>query len=202
MTSKPKRAARTPPAERRDQLIAAAIPQFAEHGYTDAHLQAIADDVGVTRNLIHRYFPGGKRNLYVESVRVACEQLASLLDIDPGIPPKEKTAANIALYVDVVFGREPIYVLYSRAERSAADDVRAHALRMRDALVARIAFNNFGTADPSPAVAALLNGFVTFAETSSELWREHEIGDRAELEDKLRAVFASVIAAARATTAN
>ena len=200
MPTKPKRAARTPPAERRDQLIAAAIPKFAVDGYADTQLQAIADEVGVTRNLIHRYFPGGKHDLYVEAVRVACEQVAGLLDVDPDVPLEEKTPANIATYLDVIFDQQPAYLLYSHAERSADDDVRAQALRMRDAIVARIAFNNFGTADPPPAVAAALNGFVTFVQTTSELWREQQIGDRAELEELLRAVFASVIAAAAATT--
>ena len=194
------RAARTAPAQRREQLIAAAVPEFAEHGYAGAQLQAIANEVGVTRNLIHRYFPGGKRDLYVDAVRLACAQLAELLDIDPDLPLEEKTPANISTYVDVIFDQSPIYVLYTRAERSADDDVRALAQGMRDALVARVAFNNFGTAEPSPAVAAALNGFVSFAETTSEMWRAQEIGDRAELEQLLRTVVASVVAALGATT--
>jgi AcrR family transcriptional regulator len=194
--SQPHRAPRTAPGLRRDQLIAAAVPQFAEHGYADGQLQPIADEVGVTRNLIHRYFPAGKHELYVEAVRLACTRLAELLDVDPDVPLVQKTPANIAIYLDAILARDPDYVLYSRAERSADDDVRALAMQTRDALVARVALNNLGTTDPPAPVAAALHGFIAFMETVSETWREQASGDRAALEELLREVFESVVEAA------
>jgi AcrR family transcriptional regulator len=196
MPTQPHRAPRTAPELRRDQLIAAAVPQFAAHGYADAQMQAIADDVGVTRNLIHRYFPGGKHELYVDAVRLACSQLAGLFNANPDLPLAEKTPANIATYVDAILERNPLYVLYSRAEHSADDDVRAPALETRETVVAQMALNNLGTTDPPAPVAAALHGFISFMETVSETWREQASGDRASLEELLRTVFESVVQAA------
>ena len=90
--AKPRRAPRTAPEVRREQLVAAAMPQFAALGYAGVQLQAIADQVGVTRNLIHHYFPGGKRDLYVEAVKLACADLAELLDVEPRCPARAEDA--------------------------------------------------------------------------------------------------------------
>jgi AcrR family transcriptional regulator len=195
--AKPTRAARLAPEVRRDQLIAVAVHQFAEQGYTAARLQDIAAEVGVTRNLIHRYFPGGKRELYVEAVRLACRELSEMLDTSPEVPLPAKTLANIATYLDAILDRAPRYLLYASAERSADDEVRDLALETRSALVARMALNNLGTENPPGPVAAALNGFISFTETTTETWLELGIDDRAALEELLRAVFVAIVAAAR-----
>ena len=196
-TAKQRRAPRTSPEVRREQLIAAAVPRFAADGYAGVQLQAIADEVGVTRNLIHRYFPGGKRDLYVESVRLACDQLSQLLDTDPDVPLELKTPANIATYLDTILEQNPIYVLYARAAQSADDEIGAFAQGMRDALVSRVSINNLGTPDPPAHVRAALNGYIAFVETTCERWSDEGLADRPALERLLRDVFASVITAAR-----
>ena len=182
---------------RRDQLVDAAVRPFAAQGYDRVQLQAIADEVGITRNLIHRYFPGGKRELYVEAVRLACLQLAELLDVSPDVPLEQKTPANIATYLDAILEPNPIYVLYARAERSADSDVRGLAQQMRDTLISRVAVNNLGTPDPPPELAAALNGFIAFTEATAESWRDQGLDDRGALEEVLNAVFLSVIAPGR-----
>src|SRR6476661_8182326 len=96
------RAPRTPPEQRRDQLVRAAVVAFARLGYQGVQLQDVAAEVGVTRNLIHHYFPGGKRDLYLAAVHSACGELGSLLDVDPGVALAEKMPANIATYLDQV----------------------------------------------------------------------------------------------------
>jgi AcrR family transcriptional regulator len=196
--SKARRAPRTAPEVRRDQLVGAAVSQFATRGYAGVQLQEIAEEVGVTRNLIHRYFPGGKSDLYLEAVRFACEQLAELLDVSPEVPLDEKTPANIATYVDTILAQNPVYVLYARAERSADDDVRAHAQLTRDTLISRMAVNNLGTPDPPPALRSALNGYIAFAEATCESWRDQGLRDREALERVLREVFAAVMTTARA----
>src|SRR5262245_7918374 len=165
------RAARTHPAIRQRQLVAAAVRGFAELGYADVQLQAIARDVGVTRNLIHHYFPGGKRDLYVEAVRAACTELAGLMQVDPEVPLDRKTPANVSRYLDEILAPSPIYVLYARAMRSAADDIRRPALRARDAIVSSIALNQLGTRRPPEAVRLALGGYVAFVEALCEEWR-------------------------------
>src|SRR4051794_40896279 len=101
------RAQRTPPEVRRTQLVRAVVPAFAASGYERVQLQDIAEEVGVTRNLIHHYFPGGKRELYMEAVRAACAELVEVLDVDPDVPLEEKMPRNIAAYIDQILGASP-----------------------------------------------------------------------------------------------
>ena len=112
-----------------------AIRPFAELGYAGVQLEAIAREVGVTRNLIHHYFPGGKRDLYVEAVRAACAELAGLMDVSRDVPLERKMSANISRYLDQVLDPSPIYVLYARAMRNADGEIpwvcAAHARRDR-----------------------------------------------------------------------
>src|SRR4029450_1013394 len=114
-----RRAPRTDPGLRHRQLVQVAIRPFAELGYAGAQLEAIAREVGVTRNLIHHYFEGGKRDLYVAAVRAACAELAGVMEVSPVVPLERKMAANISRYLDQVLDPSPIYVLYARALRSA-----------------------------------------------------------------------------------
>jgi AcrR family transcriptional regulator len=193
-----RRAPRTDPELRHRQLVQVAIRPFAELGYAGVQLHAIAREVGVTRNLIHHYFPGGKRDLYVEVVRAACAELAGLMDVSPTVPLERKTSANISRYLDQVLDPSPIYVLYARAMRNADDEVRGFALRTRNAIVSSVALNHLGTATPPEPVRVALTGYVAFVEAVCEGWRGKRPSTRATLERLLRDVLVAVVAAARA----
>ena len=57
------RAPRVKPRERRPLILDAALPIFAEHGYRDTSMEAIADAVGVTKPVLYDAFPS-KRALF------------------------------------------------------------------------------------------------------------------------------------------
>ena len=175
-----------------------AIRSFAELGYAGVQLEAIAGEVGVTRNLIHHYFPGGKRDLYVEAVRAACAELAGLMDVSRDVPLERKMSANISRYLDQVLDPSPIYVLYARAMRNADGEIRGFALRARDAIAAGVALNHLGTATPPEAVRVALTGYVAFVEAVCEGRRGKRRSTRATLERLLQDVLVAVVAAARA----
>ncbi len=191
------RAPRTSPEVRREQLIRAALPAFAELGYPGVELQSIADAVGVTRNLIHHYFPGGKRELHLEAVRLACHQLVELLDTSPATSLDRKMPANVARYLDEILAPSARYQLYARALRSADDDVRATAIATRAQIAAGTARNHLGTSHPPRTVRAALVGFIAFTETTAEQWRELGLRDRGRLERLVIDVLVSTVAAAR-----
>jgi len=192
------RAQRTPPEVRRTQLVRAAVPAFARTGYAGMQLQDVAEEVGVTRNLIHHYFPGGKRDLYVEAVRAACADVANLLDVDPGVPLAEKMPANIARYIDQILEPSPLYTLYASAVHSADDEVRAPALATRETIALGIARNHLGRRRPAKALRAALIGYISFTETTCEQWRAEGLSDRAALERLLGDVLVATVAAAGA----
>jgi len=193
------RAARTSPAVRREQLIRAALPAFADLGFAGVELQTIADDVGVTRNLIHHYFPGGKRELHLEAVRLACAELAAMLDVDPGVALDRKMPTNVSAYLDEILQPSARYQLYARALRSADDDVRAAAIGARDRIAAGTARNHLGTSRPPKPVRAALVGFIAFTETTAEQWRELGLRDHARLQGLIIDVLVATVAAARNT---
>jgi AcrR family transcriptional regulator len=189
------RAPRTPPAVRRDQLVRAALRAFAQDGFADVELQGIADEIGVTRNLIHHYFPGGKHELYVDAVQMACSELVALLDVSADVPLAEKMPANVRAYIDEILPASPRFELYARAVRSADDAVRAIAVGAREQIAAGIARNHLGTARPPKAVRAAVIGCVAFAETTAEQWRDLGLDDRDRLTRLVIDVLVTTVAA-------
>lgn len=63
-----------PRADREEQIVAVAVDEFAEHGYSGASMVAIANRAGISKPLIYQYF-GSKDGLYL----VCLHQVASAL---------------------------------------------------------------------------------------------------------------------------
>ena len=61
---------------RQDEILAAAQQEFINEGFSGARLQGIADNIGVTKAMIHYYFDT-KDNLFAEVYRDASQKLIS-----------------------------------------------------------------------------------------------------------------------------
>jgi len=194
-TARRRRAPRTAANVRREQLVRAAVDAFAKHGYQGVELSTVAAEVGVTRNLIHHYFPGGKAELYLDAVRVACSELAQVLDISADVPLERKQSANTAAYVDELLGPSPNYILYARASHSSDPAVREAAMAFREHLIRGMAFNHLGTERPSKRLRAALAGYVAFVEATADQWREQKLRDRGALEQLLADVLVATVGA-------
>src|SRR5688500_12358608 len=57
-----------PRAEREEQMLAAATQLFAERGYANVPMDAIATQTGITKPLLYSYF-GSKEGLYAACIR-------------------------------------------------------------------------------------------------------------------------------------
>jgi AcrR family transcriptional regulator len=57
-------APRMPPAQRREQLIDAALEVILEHGYGKVSIEAVARTAGVTRPVVYDHFPDLARLLH------------------------------------------------------------------------------------------------------------------------------------------
>jgi len=196
--AKAPRASRSDPEARRDQMIDVAMGAFAARGYPAVELKEIASEVGVTPNLIHHYFPGGKSELHLEAVKRACSQLEEMFEASPDIPIEDKMPANIARYVDEALVPTDRWKLYARSLRSADDELRACAVATRLAVMQGVTANHLGTANPPPAVRAALFGVYGFLEDSSDEWRIEALGDRAKLEKMIMAVLIAALSTATA----
>jgi AcrR family transcriptional regulator len=76
------------PAENRESIVAAAIDEFAEHGFKGASMDSIAARTHTTRALINYYF-GSKEKLYIrvlEQVYSEIREAESKLELDH-LPP-------------------------------------------------------------------------------------------------------------------
>ena len=196
--AKTPRASRSDPDVRRDQMIDVALGAFADRGYPGVELKEIAAEVGVTPNLIHHYFPGGKSELHLEAAKRACSQLEEMFEASPEIPVENKMPANVARYVDEALAPTDRWKLYARSLRSADDDLRACAVATRLAVMEGVTANHLGTNSPSPEVRAALFGVYGFLEDASDEWRIQALGDRAKLEEMIMAVLIAALSTATA----
>ncbi|MDP4603072.1 MAG: TetR/AcrR family transcriptional regulator [Solirubrobacteraceae bacterium] len=196
--AKAQRASRSDPEARRDQMIDVALVAFADRGYPGVELKEIASEVGVTPNLIHHYFPGGKSELHLEAVKRACAQLAEIHDSSAEATVGDKMPTNISRYLDEALVPTDRWKLYTRSLRSADDDLRAYAIATRQAVVEGMALNHLGIANPPPAVRALFFGLFGFLEDAAEEWRIESIGDREKLENLIMTVILAGLAATAA----
>ncbi|MET0799906.1 MAG: TetR/AcrR family transcriptional regulator [Actinomycetota bacterium] len=74
---KPPRNAKT--QAKRDRIVAAAMRQFAEHGYAGAKVEDIADELGIAKGSIFQHF-GSKAGLFLQAYKQAVLTLPAWLD--------------------------------------------------------------------------------------------------------------------------
>ncbi len=65
---------RLPAARRKEQLLAVALPVFAERGFHLTSMNDVADAAGVTKPVLYQHFPS-KRALYLELLRSVGDDL-------------------------------------------------------------------------------------------------------------------------------
>src|SRR3954470_22033646 len=94
---------RMPPAERREQLIDAAVSIAAQDGYENAACGAGARPRAAPRTLLSPYFPGGRQQLIEAAAHRAGEKLSSGWVTDPEIPLAQRLEANLNRMIDHAF---------------------------------------------------------------------------------------------------
>jgi AcrR family transcriptional regulator len=159
---------RLPPAERREQLIGAALSIAARDGYENLAFEAVATRAGVTRNLVYHYFPGGRQELLEAAVHRAGEQLSSDWVTDPKVPLAERLATNLSRMMDHAEEPTDAWSLYRQGRGSVDPRMLEIAGQYRDKVISTISLNQLGTASPPPIVRIALDGFVAYVETVLE----------------------------------
>ena len=87
-------ARRLPPEMRRAQLVRVAGPLIARDGVAEFSLDEVAERGGVTRNLLKRYFPRGRIDLFVEVLEDVMPALTEQAT-EPRLSRARMRAANI-----------------------------------------------------------------------------------------------------------
>jgi AcrR family transcriptional regulator len=107
---------------RREEILETATLLFAEHGFSDAVTQALADRLGVGKGTIYRHFPS-KRDLFLAAADRVMWKMQERIDaniagIDDGLT---KIARGIATFLEF-FAEHPAYVELLIQERAHFKD--------------------------------------------------------------------------------
>ncbi len=168
-------ARRLPPAERREQLIDAALTIAARRGYENLAFEKVANQAGVTRNLVYHYFPGGRQELLEAAVHRAGELLSSDWVTDPDVPLGERLAANLNRLMDHAAEPTDAWLLYRQGRGTVDPALLEIAAVYRERVIDNISLNQLGTSKPPPVVRIALDGFLAYVETVVENAIENDL---------------------------
>ncbi|PXY29079.1 TetR/AcrR family transcriptional regulator [Prauserella sp. PE36] len=82
------------PAERRRRLLDVGARLFAARPYADVLMEHVAEEAGVSRALLYRYFPN-KRDLFAAVYQRAADRLLAQTRLEPGLPLSAQLAAGL-----------------------------------------------------------------------------------------------------------
>jgi AcrR family transcriptional regulator len=107
---------------RRAEILDAAARLFARDGFAGADTQVLADELGVGKGTIYRYFPS-KRELFLAVVDRVMRRLREVVDaaIEGVDEPLERVATAIRTYLDF-FAEHPQFVELLIQERASFKD--------------------------------------------------------------------------------
>jgi AcrR family transcriptional regulator len=192
---------RLPPAQRRDQLIDAALEIAARNGYENLAFEKVANRAGVTRNLVYHYFPGGRQELLEAAVHRAGELLSSDWVTDPEVPLGERLAANLNRMMDHAAEPTDAWLLYRQGRGTVDPALMEIAALYREQVISNISLNQLGTSKPPPVVRIALDGFLAYVETVVEAAIEDDLPREQVIELVGGTLMAAMNAAAGATVA-
>ncbi len=97
---------RLDPQMRRAAILTAAAAAFGARPYDQVTIEQVADDVGASQALVHRYYPN-KADLYTAIVQIAVDDLvarqrAAIDALPDGVPVRDRVRATIQVYLDHV----------------------------------------------------------------------------------------------------
>ncbi len=131
-----------PPAQRREQLIDAALRVILRQGYGGVSIEAIARSAGVTRPVVYDHFPNLGRLLHAlveREERYSLEQLEEVVPSEPDQKhPVEVLAASVRRFLDAVRDRPDTWRLILLPIEGTPEIVREHVEINRARILKRI----------------------------------------------------------------
>jgi AcrR family transcriptional regulator len=152
--------------ERREQLIAAAMPVLARRGLRDYSLKEIGERAGVTRNLVYHYFPRGRPDVTLAVAERAAQQLTADWAVDETVPLEDRLAANFNRIAEHAMRPTHAWQIHRLARAATEPELREVVARFVEVVIANVAQNHLGTPQPSPLVRLALKAYVAFAEAA------------------------------------
>ena len=168
-------------AERRDEIIAAALGHFAVSGYAGTSTEAIARDAGISQPYLFRLF-GTKRELFLACHDVCHARIAETFRrAAEGVAPEQRIEAMGHAYIELLRDRTLLLVqMQSYAAAGAEPEIQARVRERYGELVrevrelsgadAEVLWRFFGSGMLFNVIAALDLPVVGGVEEWTALW--------------------------------
>ena len=161
---------RLDPEARRHQIVEAAIGLFGRRPYDAVSMSEVARSAGVTRGLVHHYFPG-KRDLYRAVLAALLASLPTLVRTDLDLDIEEVVAANAGATLAFLENNRETMLVVAQPGSLAQDPQLAEIVdQARETLVDRMLLNHLGTADVAPEVRLVIRGYLGLFEAVAREW--------------------------------
>jgi AcrR family transcriptional regulator len=164
---------------RREQVIAAAVKEFAASGYHAASTSAIAKRAGISQPYIYALFPN-KRELFIATSRHVTDRIiAAFADAARGEEgPEAKLAAMGMAYGQLLQNRDEILVQMQAHAAGADPDLREPVRQHFEAVVEQV--RSLSGADEETIMAFMATGMLLNVVAALELPDEYCPGLRDE----------------------
>ncbi|HEX8121560.1 MAG TPA: TetR/AcrR family transcriptional regulator [Solirubrobacteraceae bacterium] len=172
---------RVPRAEREEQMLAVALPLFAERGYHAVSVDEVATGAGVTKPMVYAYF-GSKEGLFQACATRAADRLVAALEQSAAHhtdPAERMWEGLLTVFRWIAEHRHAWAVLYgspgsggSPFAAPAANASDRMARLITDQFVDTLRSQGMGAVAEQHA-APMAHGFVAAAVNMGRWWMEH-----------------------------
>ncbi|MFG2718942.1 TetR/AcrR family transcriptional regulator [Streptomyces sp. NPDC048416] len=169
------------PDERRRQLLDVGAHLFAAKPYHDVLMEDVAEQAGISRALLYRYFPN-KSALFAAIFQEASNRLLDGTRIDPAYSLMDQLSAGLDLHFDYFVANRNTVLAANRV--LAGDPVIQAIITDEFAELSRRVLDATGIEGPGrDTVLAALTGWLVFVRALCVEWLTSEPFTRAQLHD-------------------
>lgn len=165
--------------ERRAMLLEHGLELFSTRAYDEVAIDDIAATANVSKGLLYHYF-GGKRDFYLEVVRLASRTLLEATEPDPDKPPAMRGIEGLTAYLEFVVEHEAAFTTLTKGGLGTDPDIARIVEHTRLAMVGRLMLE-LGLNEPRPAFRLALRSWVGGVEAASLDWLERRDTSREHL---------------------
>jgi AcrR family transcriptional regulator len=189
---------RLTPDARRAELLRAGEQVFVANAYEDVSIEDIAAAAGISKNLLYHYF-SGKRELYLETIRNAANEMLARTEPDPELGAIERLRASIDQHLRYVEEHAAGYIKLLRGAGGDPEVFEIVADAQRRVVERTLASLPLGGSAPPPGLELAIYGWIAFIDQVTMAWLENPVLSLEDLREMLVHQFVSIVAASART---
>ena len=179
---------RLQPQQRREQLLDTAAAMFAEKPYDDVMVRDVAAAAGVSRALLHHYFPS-KRDLYVAIFQRASDRFLARVGRDQQLPLAEQLATALEAHIQYVVDHPCEAVTINCITSSDDPAIQAIVAEELNVVGHRLVDQLVAQGRPRGAGEILVEGWLAFVRAACVKWIDSQNISRADLTEMCLRAF-------------